>query len=466
MKTSKLVIRILSSCFVLFVHLTSAQNIDQTSILALEKVIQNDLKLSKAPGALVAFARGGEFVYQKPFGFRDKRKKELVTEQTLFLTASLTKTFTTVALLTLCEEKGIEMQAPIGSILDYLSPKLGALTVHEILSMSSGIIDYLPTRKKDRENARAYFERYGDRLVAEKLQPVFSYTNIGHVLAGELIVELSGMPFLEAIQKMIFDPLHMENSTFLESEAQLKGYSLAYEKGSKVSHKLVYPFIRSAASMFSNIKDLLLFADCFMNHGKVKDQQIISENVIKKMATSYTPIGVLRQYLGFPDSAYNYGLVGFNLQGIHFLGHPGETGSQNTIFVMAPKYKAAFILMSNAGAYPFIDSFEKMLMTFLPVKMDTEKDEVNSDLNALVGKYYRPNILGNESDRIAIRIIHEKLYIDLGEENRYPLTPNGKNRFTYESPTIAWPMEIRFYKDSNGAVEYMNHAWRTFIKMQ
>ena len=265
---------------------------------------------------------------------------------------------------------------------------------------------------------------------------------------------------------MIFDPLKMESTTFLESVAQTKGYSAGHKKGTKVAHKLTYPFIRSAASMFSNINDLSQFANCFMNDGVIDNRQVISKNVINEMATAYTPIGVLHQYLGYPDSKYNYGLIGFTYRGIQFLGHPGESGSQNILFVMAPEHKAIFILMSNTGSYPFIQSFEKMVETFLPVQPYVTTHEPLIDINKYTGKYYRPNIKNNKYDALYIRARGKKLYIDFGEEDTYLLSQSGEHRFTYNSPNIKWAMEIKFYTNIKGQVEYVNNAWRTFVKIK
>jgi CubicO group peptidase (beta-lactamase class C family) len=443
----------------------SGQKTKNYDLDAIDEVAQKDLEVSGAPGAMIAFVQDGEIVYQKAFGISNKKTKVPVNTETLFLTASVTKIITTTALLMACEKQGIAVNTPIGNILEYLSPKLSLITIHEILSMSSGIIDYLPKKKIYREDVEAYFEHYGDKLVSNELQGFFSYTNIGHVLAGSLLAEITELTFFEAIQQILFDPIKMENSTYYESVAHSKGYSAGHKNGSKVKHELTYPFIQPAASMFSNENDLSRFAICFMNDGNIENQQVISKSVIKKMSTSYTPLGVLHQYLGYPGSYYNYGLIGFDFKGIHFLGHPGESGSQNILFVMAPTHQAAFILMSNTGSYPFINTFEKMVEIFLPVQNDTTTTYYSEvDLKKYVGKYYKPNIQGNNHDVTEIRSRGNNLFIHLNEEDIYPLMPNGKDRFTYKNPMIKFPMEIAFYTDNHGTVKYLNHYWKTSIK--
>jgi len=467
MKTLTFMFTGLFGWFLLSSGIIWSQKVEMYNLEAIEEVAKNELEVSGAPGAVIAFVKNSRIEYQKPFGISSKKTKVPVNTETLFQTASVTKVITTTALLIACEEKGIDINTPIGNFLEYLSQKLSSITIHEILSMSSGIIDYLPTKKSYREDARAYFEHYGDKLVSNELRSVFSYTNIGHVLAGSLLAVITESTFFEAIQQLIFDPLKMESSTYFEGVAQLKGYTAGHKNGSRVKHELTYPFIQPAASMFSNVHDLSQFAICFMNDGKIDDQQVISKSVIEKMSTSYTHLGVLHQYFGYPDSKYNYGLIGFDFKGIHFIGHPGESGSQNILFVMAPKYKAAFILMSNTGFYPFINTFEKMVEIFLPVQQDiTRSSFINNDLNRFVGDYYAPNIQGNKYDAIKIRIRRKKLYIEPGGEEIFTLMPNGKDRFTYNSPNLKFPMEIIFYSNNSGEIKYLNHFWKTSIKIK
>ena len=465
MKNSKFYLLYFITFFLLLVQAIFSQNQGKIELEAIEKVALKDLNESEAPGAVIAVYKDGKLRYQKAFGIMDKKTKIPVNTNTLFLTASVTKVITTAALLTVCEEQGIDLNTPIGAILNGLSPKLSQITIHEILSMSSGIIDYLPSKKKYKADRQSYFEHFGDKLVSNELQSVFSYTNIGHVLAASLLSELNDSTFFEAVQKIIFDPLEMNSSTYYEGVARLESMSSAHTKEGRVDHKLTFPFIQPAASLFSNVSDLSRFALCFMNDGVYNGNQVLSESVIKMMSTGYTPIGVLHQYLGYPGSKYNYGLMGYNYKGIQFLGHPGESGSQNTLFVMAPEHNAFFIVMSNTGFYPFIKTLEKMIDTILPVS-EVSENKINSilDLKKYVGKYYKPNIQGTKTDFIHIRMRSKKLVIELSEEEYYDLEPQESDRFTYEKSGSNFTPEIIFYKNEEDQINFLNVNWKTYVR--
>ena len=456
-----------ASIFILFLFVSTiffAQDIDQRSILEIENVVKNDMQISGAPGATIAAVKNDKIIYQKAFGISNSKTKIPVNTSTLFLTASVTKIITTTALLIACEKSNIDVNTPVGQIMSNLSPKLSQITIHQILSQSSGILDHWPTRKKYKNDALEYFAHYGDKLVCQELESVFSYTNFGHVLAGLILATLNESSFQDAIDELIFNPLQMNSSTFDINIAKLNNYSSGHKNGRSVAHKLTYPLIQPSASMFSNINDLSRFAICFMNDGKIADQQIISKKVIQQMSENYTPIGVLRVYFGYPNSSYNYGMMSFKYKGIDFIGHPGESATQNILFAMAPKHNSAFILLSNSGYYPFINSFEKMVETFLPFQENSQSIPLINNFDKFIGKYYTPNINGTKDDIIEIELHRKDLYIRLSEEDAYPLKPIENNRFNYKNPNYKFPMEIAFYLDDKGDIKYLNHFWRTLIK--
>ncbi len=441
-----------------------------------DSVVRADMEAARAPGAMILVSRNGDPMFEKAYGVRNARTKEPVTASTLFLTASVTKTLTTTTLLILCHEKDISTETPIGSLLDSLPPKIAALSIHQILSQSSGILDHKPTRKKWKNDPALYFSHYGDKLFSRDLEGVFSYTNYGHVLAGMLIAELSGLPFESAVQNRLFDPLDMDHSTYSVVEERWTNHSAAHRAGKVVKHAYTFPMIRSSASLFSTAEDLSKFAACFMNKGKFRGKQVIPEQVIQLMTGRYTPVGVLHNYFGYPESHYGYGLMSFSYQGRSMIGHPGETTTQNLLFAMSPASQTSFILMSNAGTYPFIRTFEFLAGALLdpdpgyetrqtdPSATVNEKLLTPDQIQEYKGLYFTPDISG---DRIADFEVYSRgkhLYLQLSEEDIYKLTRIEGDLFRYDSPQLKFPVEVLFYRDATGRVRYLNHYWRTSVK--
>jgi len=444
---------------------------------AIDSVVRADMETARAPGAMILVAREGVILFEKAYGIRNTKTKEPVTASTLFLTASVTKTITTTVLLTLCHEKGISTGTPVGSILDSLPSEIGALTIHQILSQSSGILDHKPTRKKWKNDPMAYFSHYGNKLFSKQLEGVFSYTNYGHVLAGLLIEEISGSPFEETIQNRIFDPLDMTRSTYSVVGEKWSNHAAAHRGGKAVKHGYTFPMIKSSASLFSTAEDLSKFATCFMNQGQDEGEQVIPMEVTQQMSGLYTPVGVLHNYFGYPGSHYGYGLMSFTFRGRSFVGHPGETTTQNLLFAMSPDSKTSFVLMSNAGAFPFIRSFERLAEIFLDPEETKESEETSRNADdidkslspqltkAYKGLYYTPDISGDRRADMEVYARSNQLYLQFSEEDTHKLTWIGEDLFRYDSPQLKFPVEVRFYRDEKGRVRYLNHYWRTSVKI-
>lgn len=450
---------------VLVPTLVLGQSLNQKQIEELDEIVNNEMELSGAPGAAIAVLKDSSIIYQKAYGLSNVNTKVAVNISTVFHLGSVTKIFTASALLNACEKNSVDIHSPIGNIIVGLSPKLSQITIHQLLSQSSGLLDHWPSDTKYNADILDYFLNFGDSLVCEELISVFSYTNYGYALAGLILAELNNSSYPKAIEELIFEPIKMNNSTFDETEIMLNFFSTGHIEGKSVQHYLTYPLIQPAGGMFSNIKDLSRFASCFMNNGIIYGEQIISKEVIKKMSTPRMPFGVMHQYLSYTGSFYNYGLIDFIYKGTHFIGHAGESSSQNALFAMNPDNKIAFILLSNAGSYPFIESFEKMVETFLPVNEDSQKMVTEEkDYPRFVGRYYSPNISGNKDNIMEIEYIDQKLYIRLSTEQIFQLTSIGKARFKFSNPETKFQQEVGFFEDENGEIKYLNYFWRTSVK--
>jgi len=449
---------------------------------SIDSVVQSDMEVSGAPGAMVLVTREGMPLFEKAYGLRNARSKEPVTPSTLFLTASVTKTITTAALLTACHQKGVSVDTPVGEILKDLPDELARLTLHEILSQSSGVLDHWPTRKKWKNDPALYFSHFGDRLVSHELQGVFSYTNYGHVLAGLVLSKLQGKPFEEAVREILLTPLGMDRTTYDVTGENWQNHAAAHRKGKVVEHEYTFPLVRSSASMFSTAGDLSKFASCFMNRGRFEGKQVMPEEVILLMSGKYTPVGVLHNYFGYPGSYYGYGLMSFSYANIPFVGHPGETTTQNLLFAMAPAASTSIVIMSNSGLFPFIRTFETLCISLLDHDLDpksgsalvkrkglradinTAEKQPRTDLKEYAGVYFTPSISGDRSQTMEIYHNSGDLYLQLSDEETYKLKRLGNDLFSYASPHFKFEIELRFFRDEDDRVRYLNHYWKTAVK--
>ena len=142
-----------------------------------------------------------------------------VDEHTLFQVASITKTFTSAAVLLLCESGDVGLDDPVSRHLPSLAADTGldtdAITVEHLLSHQAGF-----------DGDHLFVSRVADSLVALQearrlFEPGtgFSYNNAAFSIAGELIAAVSGQSFPAFVRERLLDPLGMATASFSADEA-------------------------------------------------------------------------------------------------------------------------------------------------------------------------------------------------------------------------------------------------------
>jgi CubicO group peptidase (beta-lactamase class C family) len=439
---------------------------DQLKLSELENTIYNDMKISGAPGAVIGVVRDGQIIYQKAFGLCNINTQTPVNNSTVFQIASVTKTFTATALLMSCEKNNIDINAPIGNIIKELSPNLSKITIHQLLSHNSGMLDYWPDNSECKGDLLQYFLNAGDYALFEEPGKVFSYSNNGYALAGLLLATLNKSSYPKAINDILTKPLKMTNTTFDLGQVTTDFFATGHINGKPTSpSSLTNPTLQPAGGLFSNLADMARFATCIMNNGEIESQQIISKEVLRKMMGKYQFFGIQYQYLSYPNSYYGYGLISYDYKGIDFIGHSGEAGNQNSLLAMAPKYKTAVVVFSNTGYYPFINSLEKAVDIFIPInEKPAQKTISKQDLSKFSGRYYISNWKKSKDDWINIELKNTKLQIVFADKRTFELTQYADNRFTFPDPNLKFLPEIGFFTNMSGEVKYLNYFWRTHVK--
>lgn len=372
-----------------------------------------------------------------------------------------------MALLMACEKNNVDINAPIGNIIKELPASLSKISIHQLLSQNSGMLDSWPDNNECNDDLLQYFLNAGDYALFEEPGKVFSYSNNGFALAGLLLTTLNKSSYPKAINDILIKPLKMTKTTFDIRQVTTDFFSTGHTNGKPTPAISTNATVQPAGGLFSNIADMARFASCIMNNGEIESQKIISQEVLKKMSGKYQPFGLQYQYLGYPNSYYGYGLINYNYKGINFIGHSGEAGNQNALFAIAPEFKTGIIIFSNTGYYPFIKSLEKAVDIFLPVAKTQVIKIAKQDLQKFVGRYYISNWRKTKSSWIDIELNDSKnLQIVFSDKRSFELTQYADYRFSFPDPNLKFLSEVGFYTDESGKVRYLNYFWRTHVKYE
>ena len=180
--------------------------------------------------------------FEECFGLADRAAGIPVTPATRFGLASVTKMFTAVTVATL----GVDVAAPVVALLppdrrpSTLRPDV---TVHHLLSHTSHIADYAEEEGPDPVEYETLwtdrpcyrFERPADFLPLFADRPPygppgggFHYSNAGFVLLGLIVEEVSGLSFVDAVRRQVFEPAGMAASGFFRLDEPVPDLAVGY----------------------------------------------------------------------------------------------------------------------------------------------------------------------------------------------------------------------------------------------
>jgi len=183
-----------------------------------DAIVANELAQRDVAGAVVVVVAGGAPVLLKGYGYADVAKRTPVDERTLFRPASISKLFTSLAVMQLVEEGKLELDADVNRHLDFeVPPAFGKpVTLRQLLTHRAGFEERLRDLGHAQgppmplaEFARSHLPR---RTLVPERWP--AYSNYGVALAGYIVQRSTGIPFERYVAERIFAPLGMERASF------------------------------------------------------------------------------------------------------------------------------------------------------------------------------------------------------------------------------------------------------------
>lgn len=191
----------------------------------------------EVPAISLALVRGTELLWAEGFGHSDQEDGTPATARTVYRAGSLAKPLTVIGALQLEEDGEIDIDQPLQAYVPefFIRSRFDAprepITVRSILSHHSG----LPTDLNKGMWTDTAFTHVARQLREEytAFPPnlVFSYSNIGFTLIGHMIEEVSGLPFAEYMERRVFEPLGMAQSTLAQHGGRSSPLAQAYRDG-------------------------------------------------------------------------------------------------------------------------------------------------------------------------------------------------------------------------------------------
>lgn len=305
----------------------------QSEVDALMRAYAGDV-----PGASVLVVRDGAPVVRRSYGMSSLEERVSATPATNYRLASVTKQFTAAAILLLADDEKLKLDDPIREWLPTLPHITDSITIRQVLSHQSGLMDYedfipegLTGQLHDADVLRILESQHGTYF-----QPgtSYRYSNSGYALLALIVARASGKDFAAFLRERIFMPLGMDGSVAYEEGVSTVanrafGYSELNGSWTRTDQSQTSAVLGDGG-IYSSIDDLAKW------DAALYDDRLLSKKSRELAFTPVTPTD---------DPAVEYGM-GWRVSG-ETLWHSGETIGFRNVIVRYPRRKLTVILLTN-----------------------------------------------------------------------------------------------------------------------
>ncbi|MEE4311660.1 MAG: serine hydrolase [candidate division KSB1 bacterium] len=402
--------KILTFLFLLFFTTTALSSGNQSiadnpevagEIHLMEKWINSQIDFHHLPGIAVGVVYDQQLIYSKGFGYADLEYKIPATPSTIYRIASITKTFTSTAIMQLRDAGRLRLDDPVSTFLPWFkiqnkfkdSPPV---TIRQLLTHTSGLpreaafpywTDHkFPTREQ-------IMQSLPDQQMIFESETKYKYSNLGIALLGAVVEAASGESYESYISRHILQPLKMENTSVSLPDWTVKNRAKSYSRLLKDGTREEIPVsdtkgIAPAANISTTVMDLAKFAAFQLSDGVSDGKIVLKKSTLREMH---------RVHWLYPDWSGGRGL-GFSvsrLNGRTIVGHGGWVEGFRTRLSFCPEEKIAVVVMTNSDdSNPTFFAhriYELLAPAILNVtKPGAEKRVADPSWTAYTGKYEDP----------------------------------------------------------------------------
>lgn len=346
-------------------------------------VLQTFVDEHQIAGAVTLIATPDHVVQITTVGMADIAAKRPMREDTIFRIASMTKLITATALMQLVEQHKIALDDPVEKYIPafkgqtlHKRPITRPITVRDVMTHTAGTISP-DAMKSNGLTLEQLVNQIGELGLEYEPGSKWKYGN-GLTIAGRLIEVVSQESYADYLQKHIFAPLGMTDTTFTLTKEQAARLAVTYKPGKEAGTleavEIPDPTVERtpgpSGGLFSTARDQMRFYQAILNGGTLGEASILKSKTVQEMLTPQT--GEL--VTGFtPGNQWGLGwCVVQRPQGVTRLlspgtyGHGGAWGTQGWI---DPQRKLIFVLMiqrqgfGNSDGSDVRDAFTEAALT-------------------------------------------------------------------------------------------------------
>ena len=310
-------------------------------------------------GAVTVVDRHGE-VFTHSFGYADLAAGIAVAPPHRFQIGSISKTFTAIAALRAVRSGQLSLDEPVSAVLDWLPEPLDddSLTVRRLLNHTAGLVSSVDAVPDDIGQAICF----RGSLSSAAPGSFFHYSNLGYILTGLAVAQISGRSLVELVRDDILRPLGMSDSTacvtYDDDPAMARGYRPLRDDRPWIPGDPVtaVPYLEVAGAdgnVAATIADLARFARVLLGRGAIDGHRLLEVEEFAAMVHATAPSG--EDVLALPGvpasttSRYGLGVNVEQVDGRTVLSHGGGMVGYASFLLADLDHGLAVCVLTNAN---------------------------------------------------------------------------------------------------------------------
>ena len=363
----------------------------KTAFAIIDSIYKKHATDNHFPAISFGLVVDGQLIYKNSYGYTDVEKKIPATSSSLFRIASMSKSFTCMAILKLRDEGKLNLDDPaylyIPELKNLKYPTADApqITIRHLMTHGAGFPEDNPWGDRQLADTEKDLMDFISKQISFSNPPgiAYEYSNLGFALQGKIITKVSGMRYQDYIKKNILEPLGMKTTTYefgdVPADKLAHGYRWLNEKWNEevLLHDTKDGSWGAMGAMISSIDE---FANYMAFHisawppNNAKDDGPIKRSSVREMHHPWRWNAFVPGYK-FTDgrtcaitAAYCYGLGWMkDCDGKTYIAHSGGLPGFGSQWRIMPDYGIGVVAFANRTYAPMGSVNLRVLDTLIKI---------------------------------------------------------------------------------------------------
>ena len=405
-------------------------------------------------------------------GYADKKSLRRADADTVFRIGSITKMFTSLAILILQEKRALSLGMKLRSLVPGISvrndwQKNHPITLAQLLEHTSGLAG-LSRREMNYEHPLPIEQALALNAASRATQwppgHHYSYSNLNAGLAELVIEKVSGTNYEQFLKEYLFTPLNMYSASINYDDKTKSRLATGYDSDGYSPIPYWHVLFRGFGAINIKAADMSPFLRFLLNKGTHKGERLLQESSIKRMETPSTSLAAKN------GLSFGYGLGNYQSmrQGWVFHGHGGDADGYLSRIAYNRELELAYFIVINTFKNDALEKIRAKVENFIIAgRTRAEPDIFRLDAGSLAtitGQYQQITYRFPATPKVlkSANIVNKdgKLVLNVSK-NQFQLIPVSNSQFRGVGQTLATSALV---KDSVGGV-YFQHSQGNFKKI-